>query len=187
MIPEIKDGLLLVPHGGDGGNLYLNLGDLAKVEVRLQEIETVTKLKAPELLSAFTSGWKDIHQNVVTVQAHLVLCKRELERTKAVVLLDKVPTVLKEKGLVSDKRSMGSEDLRNAVLSLDPDLQKCQEKFDYLECVLELLKGKLKSIQMGYEAVKKILGETSYLDNLGEIHGTSSESYEANGFGKPRY
>lgn len=155
-------GILTIPRGLPGlSPLQLDLGEIIQIETRIQEIAMITPVKAPELMAVFNHAYAELVKMVASVEFELELAKKHANEVKAVVLLDKAPAILKEKGLTTGKSPGGSEDFRQAVLDCDSDWQRAQEKIIQLKCILTLLEGKQKSIDMAYTAVKKVYGDSS--------------------------
>jgi len=157
----------------NGNTLVVNLLDLNLALSRIGEIQGVTKLKAPELLSTFNKAWRDAAESIAVARVARIQAQRAADRVRAILLLDKIPTILKEKGLTSPRSPGGSEDLRQAALDIDEEYQKALEIGDKIDCVVELLRGKQKSVEMAYSSVKKILGD-------GDV-GYSDHKYSAGG------
>lgn len=181
---DLVETRISVPRPGKD-SLVLDLAPVYRTEARVQEIATVTPQKAPELLMIFNVAFLDLSRMSTALEMELLQAKKLTERARAIAILDKVPGILKEKNLVSPRSPSGSEDQRNAILALDEEYQQATENEQQVACVLQLIKGKLKGIEMAYMSVKKILGENSfnYNQNLGGGHSDSTST----GFGTPRY
>lgn len=175
---------IVCPRGQAGLEpILIDIKAISGIENRIHEVAVITPHKAPELLAAFNIGYLMLHQNITTLERERLLGERRANRIKAVILLDKVPNILKEKGLTNARSPGGSEDLRNAILAADDEYQEAVDVVEQITCVMELLKGKMKSIEMAYTSVKKILGEsnTTMLNRLSALSGDTG-SNEA-GFG----
>jgi hypothetical protein len=134
----------------------IDLGAILIAETRQAEVATVTPTKAPELLSAFNTSWRDIHQLVTKLTAEKIQAEKHVANRRARLLLEVVPAKLKELGVPS------SADMREAVVQLDPERESLQDRVDQLDAAIEYLKGKLKSFENSFTSVKKIMGEDSY-------------------------
>lgn len=180
---------ILVPRALSGlSPIALNLGELDTAERRIAEVATVTPLKAPELLATFNMAFLEASRYIALLEQEYVQAKRQADRIRSVVLLDKVPQILAAKGLASAKSPAGSEDLRKAVLDGDEEYGQALDRVNVIECYVELLKGKQKGLEMAYTSVKKMLGESTF--NYGNRLSAGSEG-EATagqivGFGKAR-
>jgi hypothetical protein len=151
---------LLVPRGlPELSPLKFDLEGILKAESRIQEIATITVIKAPELMALFNKVYLDICNIISSVQFEFELSKKHADEVRAICLIDKVPSILKDKGLVSAKSPSGSEDLREAVLSLDKDYSNARERVIQLKCTLTLLEGKKESIDRAYSSVKKVYSD----------------------------
>ena len=145
-----------------GQPIVIDLSGVYRIERRIQEIAFVTSAKAPELLATFNEAYLYLHKYVTLLKYELVRATREANKVKSVILLDRVPQILESKGLTNGKSKAGSEDLRNAILDQDEEYQNALDKTQQIRCIIELLTGKLEGFEMGYNSVKKILGENAF-------------------------
>lgn len=191
----MSDSMLMIPRGRVGlAPIAIDLAALKEIENRIPEVGFVTPQKAPELLSAFNVAYLDLAKFSALIEAELVGAKHFADRLKAVVTLDKAPTILREKGLTTAKNPAGSEDLRSAVLNNDPDYQKAQDWIAQLECYKALIDGKKKAVEMAYHSVRKILGDSNAHNykNPNLIHHSDEGSVRPTstsrpGFGSAKY
>lgn len=142
-------------------NILLNLTQVKAAEARIQEVAFLTPLKAPELLSVFNQAWLEARRLTTAVDFELVRAKMELKRTKSRLVLDEVPKLLLEKGLVSAKNPAGSEDLREMILLQRPDYIDACDRVAQLEAVVRFLGDQAQALEMAYASVKKVLGDAS--------------------------
>lgn len=150
-----NEGVLYVPSSDPTkDNLKIDISGFLAAEARQEEVAFVTPGKAPELLAFFNKVWRDIHAAVTKLTLEVNKAENEMERRKAVLLLEEVPRILKEKGVAN------STDTRKAIIDLDPQYIVLQDSFDQIKAACEYLKGKLKSMENSYSSVKKIMGET---------------------------
>lgn len=154
----------------NGATKLFHIQDLNMAIARIGEIQHVTSLKAPELLATFNKAWRDAAELYAAASLDHVEAIRKVGKVKAIILLDKAPGILKDKGLASARAPGGSEDFRQAVLDTDPDYTHAQEVSDKIECIMELLKGKQKAIEMAFTSVKKIMD-----DNKSYSYGVSAK------------
>jgi len=182
----------------NGKGTVIDLLKVYETEGRIQEVAFVTPAKAPELLARFNESYLYLHKHISLLEYELIRSTREANKLKAVILLDNVPKILEQKGLVSGKSKSGSEDLRNAILDQDEKYQDALDETQKIKCIIELLKGKMKGVEMAFTSVKKILGESAFnmlSRNPGsgtgnaEVGGTNPDPMKSQGgnFGKARY
>ncbi len=134
---DINPGTLTVPTGLPGiPPIKLDIGGILEVESRIQEIAFVTPVKAPELMAVFNVAYSDLSNMIAQVKYQFEIAKVQEEKARAICIIDRVPGILKEKGLTSAKSPSGSEDLRSAILALDPDYSAAQEKTIQIKCAL---------------------------------------------------
>jgi len=159
---EINPGTLTVPTGlPKVPPMKVDMGGILAAESRIQEVAIVNPVKAPELMATFNQAYSDLTEIISKVEYQYEVAKIQEEKARAICIIDRVPGILKEKGLTSTKSPSGSEDMRSAVLALDPEYEAAQEKVIQLKCILTYLEGKLKAIDMAYTGVKKVFGDTS--------------------------
>jgi hypothetical protein len=151
--------VMMIPRGLPNlAPLAIQIGEIRSAESRIKEIADVTPHKAPELMACFNQAYSELTRIISGVEYEYELSLKHAREVKAVIILDKVPEILRQKGLNSSKNPGGSEDMRSAILDLDPDYKSAQERILAIKAYLTLLEGKKKSIDMAYTAVKKILG-----------------------------
>lgn len=181
---DLNPGTLVVPSGLPNlSPLSLDVGEINEVESRIQEIAFVTPVKAPELLSVFNKAYGDLVQMISGVQFQFELAKQHMNKVRAIVLLDKVPQILKDRGLASAKSPMGSEDLRQAILDTDQEYIDAQQNVFQIKCILMLLEGKQQTIDKAYTAVKKVYADPSQYRHS-QSHATEPNSEENSFFRK---
>jgi hypothetical protein len=149
---------MVCPSGRPGGSpIIIDMKKASTAESRIQEIETLTPMKAPGLLAAFTVAWKDLHRNMVSLTKELTVAERYADKVKAIVILDKAPEVLKQMGLIRAGFPSGSEDQRRSVLDKDDTYADARKTVEDIQEAVETLNGMLKSFDMAYTAVKKLI------------------------------
>ncbi len=158
------NGTTITVQGGGGRAITLDLKEVAKIEARIIEVSTVTMTTAPELLSAFISAWKHLHENMTVLVKEKVMAERQLERIQARVFLDEAPAEFERRGI------KGTADLRDALLHMSVEYNDTQDRMDDITAVVELVKGKLATLQMAYDAIKKVIQPQSTI-NMGNTYG----------------
>lgn len=157
----ITDNEVVCPSGSpDGSPIVIDLRAIFVSEARQDEVATVTKMKAPELLAEFNRSWRNLDRIVGDIRSEKLKAERALENRRAVLLVEVVGPQLKEKGLSSNDAN------REALITLDMQFQLLQEKLDQIEGVYLYLVGKMRSFENAFSSVKKILGDNSYMGNI---------------------
>lgn len=158
-----SNNAIVCPRGKKGQEpILIDLLEIAQTEGRLQEIAFVTAAKAPELLAVFNRACLDVSRQSAMLELEYQMSVREANRLRAEIILDKMVGILAAKGLAKASNPAGSEDLRNAVLSMDPGYQEQLERSEQIKCVIALLGGRYDAFERAYTAVKKIMGENAY-------------------------
>lgn len=159
------DSLILDPKyalrfpAGDGvsQDVIYDLRPLANAKARLVDLQAVTKLKAGELLHTFIRAWSDTAQLQKQAERHLMRAKRRVKEVRAIVVLDRGPEELKKRGLATTRSPGGSEDLRDSVVSMDPDYQLACERLEQIQAVVGLLEIETETFKMAYFSVSKLI------------------------------
>lgn len=161
----------------------LDLTKVYEAERRIPEIQIVNKETSAGIMAQFMEGYGQASHSHALLTKMLTEAENAAKRRRAIVILDIVPDVLKERGLVTARNPTGSEDLRNAVLETDEDYQKIVDRIAMLQALRALVAGKMKTLEMSYNAVKKVISpDNSFFrpDTSVEIYGNREP------FGKAR-
>jgi hypothetical protein len=160
---DAKTCSMIVPVPG-AAPLALPLKEIFHAEERVKEVAFVNAHKAPELLACFNIAYLDINDHLSRLELALHMVQKAAKERAAIVILDEVPRILKEKGISTARSPGGSEDQREAILAQDAVYSACVDRVEQVKAMLTLMKGKKEAIVMAYNSVKKILG--------GEQHGS---------------
>lgn len=189
LIQEAEHALVVPRAGTDVSAIVIDLKAILRAEARIIEVQAVTPMKAGELLATFNVSWRDLHYNICLLEKEKNDAQRELNRIRATIILERAPKIIKERGLSDNKET------REACVTLDPEYEKAEEILDQLVAAIELLRGKLKSFEMAYTSVKKLLGESAFNFNR-DISGDGGDrepgvvdvhERKVSGFGTPKY
>lgn len=185
IVEGVARGQIVAPRARPAdGYLTWDVSGIHQAEQRTEEVSTVTRDKAPELLATFNKAYADASEIRTRLEYELDVVKNEIERLRASIILDRVPTILREKGLASAKSPAGSEDLRTAIINSDPDYRELVDRRGMLECVIALVKVKADKIQRAYSSVSKLVGDGSLRYNL---PSSSMNGNPNSDFGQPFY
>lgn len=158
-----ESAIIFAPAGNKSGeDIPIDLAHWARLETRIQEVSTVTPHKAPELLATFNRAALDLDRLANMLELEHQMAVREAERVRGEVILDKVPFILKAKGLATDRNPMGSEDMRLAVLSQDRDYQESLERVDKLKAMTRMIRGKYDAFERAFRSVRTLVGEQTF-------------------------
>lgn len=189
----MNDNIVLCPAGTPGGQpTEVNFGHWADLETRIGEIATVTPTKAPELLATFNRVCLDLERLHNNLELEHQYSLRHAERVRGQVILDRVPKILIEKGIATAKNPLGSEDIRNAILSQDQEYQDALERCDQIRAMVKLISSKYDAFERAFRSVSKLVGEAVF--NYGSNRSLSGDTGSAEpgekqpppGFGRPK-
>lgn len=141
-----------------------------EAEARIDEVATVTKHKAPELMSYYNRAWLRLGEVLQCLERLQTEAAKRVELVRASVLLDKAEGVLREKGL------RASAELREAVVSMDEEYKKEKDQLESIKAAIALFEIKQKGFEMAYLGVRKILGESAYNAKSTPIFNRGSDS-----------
>jgi hypothetical protein len=171
---------LNLPRGSEDGVFKVDLGEVVSIEKRQKEVAYVNKETAPELMYIFNLGYASVFRMMTQVSFEYNQAVKHMKSRKSMIILDLAPQILKEKGLTDKKSPSGNKDLREAILDQDEEYLKRMDKVLMLEAAHEFLKGKAKSFEMSYHAVKKIYDVMSgRLGNLNNLNGSIPDHLSA--------
>lgn len=159
----MSDSIIYCPAGNKNGEaIQIDMGYWAQLEARIQEVATVTPAKAPELLATFNRAALDLDRLGNALELEHQMAVREAERVRGEILLDRVPGILKAKGLATDRNPMGSEDMRQAVLSQDKEYQEALDRADMLKAMTKMIRGKFDAFERAFRSVRTLVGEATF-------------------------
>lgn len=190
LIREADKAIVCPRANSTASAIVIDLKRIVEAEARIIEVQAFTPTKAGELCTAFTISWRDLHHNICALEAEKIAAQKVVDRRTAVITLEEMPKILKEKGVASNKET------REAVLALDVELQAAQDVVDQITAIIELLKGKQKAFEWAFTTVKKIMGTSEAYNYLGgadtvtNLDGSRPESSPDSArsrMGKPRY
>jgi hypothetical protein len=185
-----EDSIIVAPGGGPSSpGIPIDLAQWARLEQRIDEIATVTPTKAPELLGTFNRAALELDRLANSLELECQVAQREADKIRAVILLDKMPQILEQKKLAS------SEQIRKAILSLDPELDAAMEKVELLKAMTKMIRGKYDAFERAFRSVRTLVGEQNFnfTDSRRETSGNSGtggvgiRTVNSGGFGKPKY
>lgn len=157
---------LVCPSGTPGRPpIIIDMRLVHKTEGRIQELGALTPMKAGEFMATFIETYLDTHDKMVHLTKELADAKRNSDIIRSNLTLDKAPEELKNKGLLRAGNPAGSEDLRDAIISRDPEYVESRSVIAQLEAAVAFLSGKCKSLDMVYTAAKKVYDSQSSIMN----------------------
>lgn len=160
-----------VPNGDSTSIINLDMVEVRTLEARKDEVATINKLKAPELMRAMEKGYSIVATTLLPrISYELSVAEQCADERKAVVMLDMAPQILKDKGLLSARNPSGSIDQRENVLAMDTEYKSRRDTVEKLKAVQELLKGKMRGFEMSYGAIKKVYDSLSTYGALEKSH-----------------
>jgi hypothetical protein len=152
----------------DGTPIVLDIAAVVKAESRLHEVAQTNTHNAPELLSTYNEHWLTLHKCVSVVTHERNKADEALKVTIAEATLDCNDEFLKKKG-----HNKSSQDLREAMVTIDPKVRLAKERLNEIKAILEYLNGKKQAFENAYTSVKKLI--SSMQPPPERLHGQKSE------------
>jgi hypothetical protein len=156
------------------GSVAIPIRSVYEAESRIPEVATANAHKAPELLATFNIAYLDVKDVLLKLECLQIEASKDVNRRKAIVILDEVPKILAAKGLSSARSPGGSEDQRNAILDTDAEYLAANDRLSLIKAMIKLMEGKLKGVEMAYTSVKKILGQDNGWKDLNQNRNLSA-------------
>lgn len=133
---------------------------LAIARIESGEMGSLTPSRAQEAMAFFNNAYLAASQHAVKLRFELDLAQQRLGQIKSVLMLDKIPEILRAKGLATEKNPLGSESLRQAVIDGDPEYQRVSFIHSVIKTRLQWLVDLKDSFEQAYTGAKKVLGDT---------------------------
>lgn len=144
----------LISRGAGQPPIILELKHTNYALTRIDDIRIVNPMTLPDLLTVFLKSMNELSKAIGYISAEIVKTKMTLDRVRSNLLLHEMPKILAEKNVKS------SEDIRNAILSLDPQYAEISEQLAMLEAVLDNLRSKNKNMETATFNCKTIIQYT---------------------------
>lgn len=134
----------------DGKVITVELKKTKYAESRLLDIQTTNGNNLQELITVFLCACHELNRAISIINNHLALNKHQQDIIRSTVLIQKMPF------LIDQCKQRSSEDVRNALIELDPEYQNNKKTTIMLETCFNNLKDKRKVIEMAYFSCQKI-------------------------------
>lgn len=141
----------------DGQKVSIDLTQVQHARRRISEIAALTVGKAPELLAFLSDAAGILAQETARCAAEQALAKRLLARRRSLVLLDMCADILQKKGLTRPGSPAGSEDMREAVITSDPDYQKLEDQLGAIEAMRSYLEAEFRTVETAVHTIRILL------------------------------
>jgi hypothetical protein len=148
--------VLVLPRGHieSKDSLQLEMSDIYKAEKRLGEIRSLRAGTAAEYMGFFNEAAAIAQRHMAAVQYEILVAKQKYDHRRAVVLIDLMPQKLKD---LKDSGIKSSEDIRDAIITLDPVCSQYRDRIDCLTAVHTMLENKVKVFVRAYNAARSVI------------------------------
>lgn len=153
-----------------GEMLAIDLRSVMRTLNRLGEVASVNASTAPALMAALNKAWLDLSDLVTVARHRLVQAQDWLRQERSRILIDEVPTLLK------DGQLSNSKDNRDALIERHEGYQRHRETVHQLEAVVTWLIDRRDAIKNAWNAVRAILGDRGGVPLSGRTPYTSGGS-----------
>lgn len=167
----------LAPNGGTPVTKF----DLTKVYEalgRIEELASLTPVKAMELMSSFNKAYLDLGKFTAAVSLERAKARIAMDRARSIAILDKAPELL------AAKKIRESDATRQAIVETDVEYSAARDVFERLTALQDLMKHNLKVLEMGYTGAKKIINESNpaLIDQRTQLNDLPESSPDLVGF-----
>lgn len=135
-------------------NLTYDLTQIIAAQRRSSEIANVNQHRAPELLAVFSTAAFGLSDIIGDLHFQLFLAQRIVDQRKALLFIDVIPDILKDKKLGQNAET------RQALVDLDVEYQDAMMVLGSIEAGMALIKEKLRGMEGALSAIKKCIDET---------------------------
>lgn len=150
--------LLRVPRVLNGIDpLVIDMTAIRYAESRLSEVAIVNSARAAELLSLFNNAWLVSSKYLDMLKYESDCAERKASEVRAIFIVDKLPDLLKAKGLSTPRSPLGSEDIRLAFLEIDVEYKKIRDLQGILKSYVHFFETYRKAFENSYNSVKKLI------------------------------
>jgi len=165
--------------------MTFDMEEVYAAENRLEDLASLTPQKAPELLSTVLKACFTLARHAQDLQHLSVLAERESRKRRAILVVDKIPDLLKAKNLSSNAEN------REAMIDLDDEYCMAVNKEGVINAALTLVKEKLRILDRTVGAIKAIVHDTTLVyhrpnPNLSTGPGGTNESPNGFAIGKAK-
>jgi hypothetical protein len=160
--------ITLISRGEGQTPIVLELKHTNYALTRIDDIRIINPMNLPDLLTVFLKSMNELSKAIGFISAEIVKTKYALDRVKSNLLLHEMPKILAEKNIKS------SEDIRNAILCLDPKYSELSEQLDMLEAVLDNLRAKNKNMETATFNCKTVIQYTYMPPKLKDYSNTET-------------
>jgi len=149
--------LSIAPYRKGGAPVEFELGSVFPVEARIHEIAFADKSRAKDLFADFTRAYVYTSKLHAMCKLHVARATVEARRRRAVILLDLIPGMVKERGLATSRSATGAADIREAFYYTDAEYLQIEDGRAALEAAEALLFGKMMALREAADACKHML------------------------------
>jgi hypothetical protein len=145
------------PYRKGGLPLKFDMAQVFSAESRMHEISFAGKIQSKDLFATFTRAYIYVSNLHAMVKLHVARASTEARKRRAVLIIDHIPGMAKEKGLATSRSPTGAEDIREAFLYKDEEYLLIEEGRAALEAAEALLFGKMMAFREAADACKQML------------------------------
>jgi hypothetical protein len=146
----LSQATLPVPVPGTTQTYGIDLQPYFVVESGLEDLASLSVSRAHLLLSDLFRVSFGLAQQLDRVERYHNKAKQETDKRKAVIVIDILPSTLKEKGLASNDLT------RQAVIDLDTEYQRLLDQQNDIFSTLKFLKNKFDRFEDAIQTVRSI-------------------------------
>lgn len=142
----------------NGDLVRLSFDRTVQAESRFHELGSLNPHKAGEFLKAMIDASSELSEYVGTLNREIAVGDWRLAKHKAKLLVDVIP------GQIEEKKLRSAEDIRKALVLLDPALEDLEMGQIDLTYVKNQCEARLEAVKAVYYSAQKLLGDSQILN-----------------------
>lgn len=152
----LAEDALVVPSIPGRLPLTLDLRAIKKAEQRLHEVQLASRVRSGELMHLFNHASLECGKLTAKLASEEGFALRYAKTVRAQALFERLPPILKEKGLASTRSPLGAEDIRSAAVEADPEYNKALETLTDVQVAIKFLAVRKEAFDKAYWTVHKL-------------------------------
>lgn len=170
---------IMIPKGKGDGNFSLDMSRIYLAESRLVETKMVNPATAPELRGTFNEACNETTKFLAWIKYELLVAKKELDLTRAEIVMDKYPEAVKK---LREAGMKDNADYRESFVIRDPEYQDRLNVQLTLEATEKLLKAKAKTFERAYWDCRDIARDKTRIGAHPNFNTTTDSTQNASNF-----
>lgn len=152
----LAEDALVVPTVPGRVPLTLDLRAIKRAEQRLHEVQLASRIRSGELMHLFNHASLECGKFTARLSAEEGYATRYAKTVRAQALFDRLPPILKEKGLANARSPLGAEDIRSTAVEADDAYNQALEIVSNIQVATKFLAVRKEAFDKAYWTVHKL-------------------------------